>query len=105
MRGSRGLRVTAVLVATGVMACGGDGQATSETRSDDSASPTTTASAGSGVDEGDAAHGKELYETKGCPACHTIGGGRLVGPDLAGVAERRDRDWIIAMIVRNRTGS
>jgi mono/diheme cytochrome c family protein len=27
-------------------------------------------------------------------ACHTIGGGPLVGPDLDGVTERRDRAWL-----------
>jgi protein SCO1/2 len=29
-----------------------------------------------------------------CAACHTIGGGTKVGPDLAGVTSRRDRDWL-----------
>jgi len=29
-----------------------------------------------------------------CAACHTIGGGRLVGPDLVGVGERRSRQWL-----------
>ena len=46
-----------------------------------------------------AALGAELFTSKGCPACHTIGGGRLVGPDLEGVTERRSREWIIAMIM------
>ncbi len=27
-----------------------------------------------------------------CKACHTIGGGKLIGPDLKGVTERRDED-------------
>lgn len=27
-------------------------------------------------------------------ACHTIGGGRLVGPDLKDVTERQDRQWL-----------
>ncbi len=34
-----------------------------------------------------------------CAACHTIGGGRLVGPDLKNVAARKDRDWLIAFIL------
>lgn len=34
-----------------------------------------------------------------CAACHTIGGGRLVGPDLKGVSSRRDRDWLIDFIL------
>jgi mono/diheme cytochrome c family protein len=29
-----------------------------------------------------------------CASCHTIGGGRLTGPDLKGVEERRDRRWL-----------
>jgi protein SCO1 len=30
-----------------------------------------------------------------CSACHTIGKGDAVGPDLAGVTTRRDRDWLV----------
>ncbi len=33
-----------------------------------------------------------------CAACHTIGGGRLVGPDLAGVTDRREEAWLIKFI-------
>lgn len=33
-----------------------------------------------------------------CGACHTIGKGKLVGPDLAGVTQRRDRAWLIPFI-------
>lgn len=33
-----------------------------------------------------------------CAACHTIGGGRLVGPDLQGLHERRSEAWLIAFI-------
>ena len=33
-----------------------------------------------------------------CATCHTIGKGKRVGPDLKGVAERRNRDWLISMI-------
>ena len=29
-----------------------------------------------------------------CASCHTIGGGRLVGPDLKDVTQRRDRAWL-----------
>jgi len=29
-----------------------------------------------------------------CAACHTIGGGTALGPDLAGVTQRRDRVWL-----------
>jgi len=33
-----------------------------------------------------------------CAACHTIGGGRLIGPDLAGVADNRSEAWLIEFI-------
>lgn len=51
------------------------------------------------IDPGLAARGEELFRVKGCAACHKVGGGRLVGPDLAGVTERRSPEFIIAMIV------
>jgi mono/diheme cytochrome c family protein len=36
--------------------------------------------------------------TQTCVACHTIGGGRLIGPDLANVHYRRDEAWIISFV-------
>lgn len=41
--------------------------------------------------------GETTFQTK-CAACHTIGGGQLVGPDLQGVTERRDPAWLRQMI-------
>ena len=46
------------------------------------------------INEELAEKGEELFKTKGCIACHTIGKGRITGPDLAGVTERRKLDWI-----------
>lgn len=40
---------------------------------------------------------QELFQTR-CSVCHTIGGGRLVGPDLEGVDQRRSEEWIIAFV-------
>ncbi len=37
--------------------------------------------------------GAVLYKTH-CGACHSIGGGRLVGPDLAGITATRDKVWL-----------
>ncbi len=34
------------------------------------------------------------YFRQNCVSCHTIGGGRLTGPDLKGVTERRDHAWL-----------
>jgi cytochrome c len=44
--------------------------------------------------------GEEVFAAKGCPACHKIGGGKLVGPDLKGVLTRRDQEWVEKMILR-----
>jgi mono/diheme cytochrome c family protein len=46
-----------------------------------------------------AERGAELFQVKGCVACHTLGAGRLVGPDLVGVTERRTPGWMAAMIL------
>jgi len=37
--------------------------------------------------------GEHSFQTV-CATCHTIGAGRLVGPDLAGVHERRSEAWL-----------
>lgn len=34
-----------------------------------------------------------------CMNCHTVGGGRLTGPDLKGVSERKDREWLIKFMM------
>ncbi|MGD2156063.1 MAG: cytochrome c [Anaerolineales bacterium] len=41
--------------------------------------------------------GKAIFEQR-CIACHTIGDGPLVGPDLLGVTTRRERDWLVQFI-------
>lgn len=48
-----------------------------------------------------AARGQETaaYFKQNCYSCHTIGGGRLVGPDLKDVTSRKDRDWIVRFIL------
>jgi protein SCO1 len=38
--------------------------------------------------------GTYVFQSR-CSACHTIGKGDAVGPDLAGVTTRRERDWLI----------
>jgi nitrite reductase (NO-forming) len=41
----------------------------------------------------DAVAGKLAFESK-CLACHSIGQGRKLGPDLAGVTKRRSDEWL-----------
>lgn len=50
--------------------------------------------------------GQALF-VRACAACHTIGKGDKVGPDLRGLSERRERQWIEAFLrspqgMRNR---
>ncbi len=42
--------------------------------------------------------GQAIFQQK-CAACHTVGGGDLVGPDLKGVTTEREQDWLIRWIV------
>ncbi len=37
----------------------------------------------------------ESYFRQNCTSCHTIGGGRLTGPDLKDVTKRQDRQWLV----------
>lgn len=41
--------------------------------------------------------GTQIFNTK-CVLCHTVGGGKKVGPDLRGVTERQQRNWLTAFI-------
>lgn len=43
-----------------------------------------------------AQEGKDLFAV--CAVCHTVGGGKLIGPDLKGITERRNEDWLIKFI-------
>jgi protein SCO1/2 len=44
-----------------------------------------------------ARQGQALY-TRLCAGCHRVGKGDRVGPDLAGILGRRDRDWLVRFI-------
>ena len=48
----------------------------------------------SAANAADAGAGKQLFQDKTCAACHTIGKGPLVGPDLKDVTKRRPHDWL-----------
>jgi mono/diheme cytochrome c family protein len=43
-----------------------------------------------------------LFQAK-CAKCHTVGRGDRVGPDLKGVAERREKAWIVGFITKTPT--
>jgi mono/diheme cytochrome c family protein len=45
--------------------------------------------------------GEALFQEK-CAACHTVGEGRSVGPDLADVTTKRDREWVVTKIADPR---
>ena len=49
-------------------------------------------------DTAQAKTGEEIFSQSGCNACHTIGGGRLIGPDLLGVSERRSEEWLVEFV-------
>jgi mono/diheme cytochrome c family protein len=46
------------------------------------------------VDASQAKKGQSLWNSRGCTGCHSIGGGKRSGPDLAGVLELRDIGWL-----------
>lgn len=48
----------------------------------------------------DIAKGEQVFAAKGCTACHKVGGGKLVGPDLQGVTARRSIKWIEKQILK-----
>jgi protein SCO1/2 len=45
------------------------------------------------AEELEVSKGQYLFDTR-CSACHTIGGGDGIGPDLLGVTASRDRAWL-----------
>ena len=93
-----------VLVA---FACGGEQGSNEQTPSpggQPAAAPATPPAGpeapapGSPIDEALAARGEQAFQARACVGCHLIGGGRLTGPDLQGVTERRSYQWIMSMI-------
>jgi len=46
---------------------------------------------------GHSQEGQGLFQTH-CIACHTIGKGKLVGPDLINVADKQSREWLVSFI-------
>jgi nitrite reductase (NO-forming) len=50
--------------------------------------------AGITVDEAQVKKGKALWGSKACNGCHTIGKGKMAGPDLAHITDRRSVEWL-----------
>jgi len=38
-----------------------------------------------------------------CVSCHTVGGGRLTGPDLKNVTQRKEREWLVEFLQSPQT--
>lgn len=82
---------TIACIAVGLIVAPGVASLSAQ-EADDSAQSAFT------VDEELADRGEELFESKQCFTCHTIGDGVIIGPDLDGVVARRDPDWLRSMI-------
>jgi len=39
------------------------------------------------------------YFRQNCVGCHTIGGGRLTGPDLKDLSKRQEREWLVKFLM------
>ncbi len=46
--------------------------------------------------------GAQMFRTN-CGACHTVGKGKLVGPDLKGVQDRHSEEWILKWVHSSQT--
>ncbi len=44
-----------------------------------------------------------VYFKLNCTNCHTIGGGRLTGPDLKDVSKRQEREWLINFLMNPKS--
>lgn len=87
-----------------LVGCGGGGQADApraiDAVSETEAAALPVAEPRGEIDETLARAGEELFAAKGCVACHTIGKGRLTGPDLAGITRRRTFAWTYHQITQ-----
>ena len=55
--------------------------------------------------EADVAHGRQLFESLGCAACHSVGGKReMLGPDLEGLGDMFNEDEVMKAILMPSDG-
>lgn len=47
-------------------------------------------------------NGEKIFK-QNCAACHSVGKGKLVGPDLKGVTTRRSEAWLLKFIKSSQT--
>src|SRR6266581_3714767 len=40
----------------------------------------------------------EDFFRQNCVSCHTVGGGRLTGPDLKDITQRKEREWLVEFL-------
>ncbi len=87
-----------------LVGCGGGGatgeREAAETAAEPEVAALPVAEPRGEIDEALAEEGEELFSARGCIACHTIGKGRLTGPDLSGVTQRRTFEWTYHQIMR-----
>jgi len=93
----RTLLIAATILA--LVACGkpADEDSHEEMASSKGVGPVQSVVIPATIDAALAAKGLQIFEDK-CTACHKHGE-RYVGPDLNGVTERRQPEWIMNMIV------
>lgn len=89
------------LLALAIAACGGEPResARGPAAAAPAAPPAALAVPTGPIDPALAERGEGIYQAKGCIGCHTVGGGRLTGPDLKGVTDRRAYDWFIPWVM------
>ncbi|MDX1660612.1 MAG: cytochrome c [Gemmatimonadota bacterium] len=99
----------AAVALAALLACGGGGTAdeggapendgtTETTGASDGASGIPVEAPSGAVNPQLADRGETLFNQKGCVGCHSIGKGRLTGPDFAEVDTWRDFEWFYFMV-------
>lgn len=105
MMNSRTTSLLSALALAALVACGGG--ATEEGEAPEGGEPAAAEETATGipveaptgpVDEALAERGEDLFAQKGCVGCHTIGKGRLTGPDFAEVESWKEFEWFYHMV-------